>query len=387
MFMVNSFSPVRVVFGKGRLEELATVKLPGKKALICTTPDDVMKDVLKRVIPLLKKNDVEAIVYDKVIPNPTRASVMAAAEVVCENNCDFLIGLGGGSSIDTAKATAIMSKNEGDLWDYAQFGTGGKKEVKDALPVVVISTTSGTGSECDPFCVITNEVTREKLDFGIDAVYPCVSIIDPELMVGLPKRLTAFQGLDGLFHAVENYICNMHKNKLVDLYAEEAIRLIAKWLPKAYQDGTNLEARANVCYATNVLEGFNQALTFVTSHHIIGQCLGGMFPKFPHGATLIVIAEAYYTKLKEFVPEILDELGAFMGEPAVEGDPGQSFINGLTKLMDICEVRDLPMSRWDVDPAQFKEAADICVDIVGIDIDHYELSKQDIIDMLENSFR
>lgn len=387
MFIVNSYSPVRVIFGSGRLEELATVKLPGKKALLCTTPDDVMKGFLKGILKLLEKNGVETVVYDEVVPNPTRASVMKAASICRENGCEFLIGLGGGSSIDTAKATSIMACNPGDLWDYATIGTGGKKPVEKSLPVVVISTTAGTGTECDCYCVITNEVTHEKLDFGIDSIYPAISIIDPDLMVKLPKHLTAFQGLDGLFHAVENYICNKNESKLVDLYASEAIRLITRWLPEAYQNGENIEARSNVAYATNVLEGFNQALTFVTSHHIIGQCLGGLFPKFPHGATLICFAEAYYTKLKEFIPEVLDELGGFMGEPVVPGDPGQSFVNGLVKLMEACEVRDLPMSRFGVDPKKFPEAADIVKDVVGIDFDRYELSKQDIIDMLQKSYR
>ncbi|MDR2267070.1 MAG: iron-containing alcohol dehydrogenase [Christensenellaceae bacterium] len=389
MYKIDSYSPVRVIFGPGRLEDLATIKLPGKKALICVTGDQIMSKlgIQQRVIDLLKKNNVEAAVFDGVVPNPTRASVMEATNAAKKNGCDFFLGLGGGSSIDTAKAAAIMTKNPGDLWDYATFGTGGKKVVTDANPVVSITTTAGTGTECDPWCVITNEETKEKLDFGVEAVYPAISVIDPTLMMSLPKDLTAFQGLDALFHAVENYICNKGESKLVELYAKEAIQLLTKWLPLAVADGNNLEARTNVAYAACVLEGFNQALTFVTSHHIIGQCLGGLFPKFPHGATLVTTAEAYYKEIKKYVPEVFDELGSFMGEDEVAGDPGQSYINGLVKLMDTCGVRDVGMSKFGVDPAKFPEAVDIIVDIVGIDMDRYELSKQDILRILETSYR
>ncbi|MBQ2626408.1 MAG: iron-containing alcohol dehydrogenase [Eubacterium sp.] len=388
LYIVNSYSPVRVIFGAGRLQELATVKLPGKHALLCVTADHIMEKmgVQQKVLELLKENGVEVTVYDEVVPNPTRASVMKASKLANDSGCDFFIGLGGGSSIDTAKAAAIMNRMPGDLWDYANSESGGRKEVTDAAPVVVISTTAGTGTECDYFCVITNEETGEKLDFGLEAIFPTVSIIDPELMMSLPKGLTAFQGIDALFHAVENYICNAGESKLIELYAEEAIRLLTEWLPLAVEDGNNLEARTNVAYAACVLEGYNQALTFVTSHHILGQALGGVFPKFPHGATLSTIAEAYYKEIKQYIPEDFEKLGEFMGEPSVPGDPGQSYINGLTKLMDKIGIRKASMSQFGVDPSKFQEAIDTAVDVVGIDMDRYELSKDDLMRILMTSW-
>lgn len=159
MFRVDNYTPTRVVFGAGRLEELATMELPGKKAMIFVTADGLMEKlgIQKRVLDLLKKNNVEAVVYDKVTPNPMRKYVMEAKEIAKKEGCDFFIGLGGGSSIDTAKATSVMLLNEGDLWDYAYAGTGGRKEIKVAAPVMTITTTCGTGTETDPYCVITNE--------------------------------------------------------------------------------------------------------------------------------------------------------------------------------------------------------------------------------------
>jgi alcohol dehydrogenase len=130
MFMVNNYTPTRVVFGAGRLKELADIKMPGTKALICVTEDQLMEKlgIQQKVLELLNTNGIKAVVFDKVTPNPTRKGVMEALAIAEEKGCDFLIGLGGGSSIDTAKATAIMMKNSGDLWDYAYTGLAEEKK-------------------------------------------------------------------------------------------------------------------------------------------------------------------------------------------------------------------------------------------------------------------
>ncbi|WP_415978397.1 iron-containing alcohol dehydrogenase, partial [Bilophila wadsworthia] len=162
MKRIDYFIPTRIVFGAGRLKELATLSLPGKKALLCVTEDKLMEKlgIQQRVIELLGQNGVSVAVFDKVTPNPTRTGVMAAAALAKESGCDFVIGLGGGSSIDTAKAASIMMANPGDLWDYASAGSGGRKPVSGAFPVVAISTTAGTGTEADPYAVVTNEETN-----------------------------------------------------------------------------------------------------------------------------------------------------------------------------------------------------------------------------------
>lgn len=389
MFVVDTYTPTRVVFGPGRLEELATMKLPGKKALICVTADGLMEKlgIQGKVLALLEKNGVEAVVFDKVTPNPTKSGVMEAAALAKESGCDFLIGLGGGSSVDTAKAVAIMMKNEGDLWEYASTGTGGRKEVKGAAPVVTISTTSGTGTETDPYCVVTNEETKEKLDFALDAIFPVISIIDSELMVSLPRSLTLYQGFDALFHVAECYISNEHENRLLEVYSQEAVETVNKWLPAAAADGTNLEARTYMAYAADILGGYTQAIVNTTSHHIIAQTIGGLFPKVTHGLSLLFIAEAYYEKVKELRPELLDCLGSFMGVEPDPANPGQGFVTGLTKLMDETGMRSLSMSEYGITPEDFAKIADITVDNTGIEWEKYILTKQDIIEILERSYR
>ena len=392
MFRVDNYTPTRVVFGAGRLEELATMELPGKKAMIFVTADGLMEKlgIQKRVLDLLKKNNVEAVVYDKVTPNPMRKYVMEAKEIAKQEGCDFFIGLGGGSSIDTAKATSVMLLNEGDLWDYAYAGTGGRKEIKVAAPVMTITTTCGTGTETDPYCVITNEETNEKLDFAVEAIFPRVSIIDPELMTSLPRTLTLYQGFDCLFHLAECYITNKHENRLVDIYAEDGIKAVAKWLPVVAEDGANLEGRVHMSYAANILAGYTQSLINCTSHHIIGQTMGGLFPNVAHGASLILVAEEYYKHVRKYCEQIFDELGEMMGVSADANDPGQGFITGLVNLLDKTGMRDLAMSSFGIAKEDCAKIADMTVNNTGIDdMDRYpeSLTVADVQDILEKSYK
>ena len=386
MKVMESYIPTRTLFGRGVIERLGDVTLPGTKALICTgsSKSDRKAALVKKVVELLDKNGVETVVYDKIVPNPTRAGVMESALLAKQSGCDFVVGLGGGSSIDSAKATAVMMVNDGDLWDYASVGTGGRKPVEKAAPIVAVSTTSGTGTELDPYSVITNEDTSEKLDFAAYALFPTLSVIDPALMDTLPARLTVYQGFDALFHAAECYISNsVVGNELVDMYAEESVRTICKWLPIVAKDGSNMEGRDRMAYAADILSGYTQALINTTSHHIIGQCLGGLYPDMPHGFSLIVIARKYYETIARFVPEVLDRLGAMMGEAPVPDKPGMSFAAALGRLIKDTGMENISIDDFGV--KDYSKIADIVVDQVGIDFDIYALQKSDIVSILENS--
>lgn len=156
--------PTKILFGCGELRKLATEKLPGKKALIVISSGTSMKKYgyLDKVVELLQENNTESVVYDKILPNPIKSHVMEAASVCREQKCDFIVGLGGGSSIDSAKAIAVMACNDGDYWDYIPAGSGKGRPATKALPVIAIPTTAGTGTEADPWSVITNEEAKEK---------------------------------------------------------------------------------------------------------------------------------------------------------------------------------------------------------------------------------
>lgn len=388
-YVIDTYTPTRVVFGAGRLKELATVALPGKKALVCVTADGLMEKlgIQQKVLEYLGQNGCGAVVFDKVTPNPTLRGVTEATALAKAEGCDFFLGLGGGSSIDTAKAAAIMMVNPGDLWDYAYTGTGGRKQVQGAYPIVTVSTTCGTGTETDPYCVITNEATQEKLDFAVDEAFPTLSIIDPELMLSLPRTLTIYQGFDALFHASETYITNGNKNRLVTLYSSEAIRTIAEALPLVVNDPNDLDARVRLSYAANILCGYVQAITPCTSHHIIAQTAGGRFPNLPHGASLIVMAEAYYDRIRAFCPALCDEIGALMGcEPNADA-PGSAMVEGLGRLLDAAGVHGLAMSDFGIGRDDLAAIADQSVNGTGLDCDPYTLTLADVQEILERSYR
>ena len=386
---IDYFIPTRIIFGVGRLKELATIALPGNKALICVTKDGLMEKlgIQQNVIELLKQNNVSAIVFDGVTPNPTRQEVMAASQLAKDNSCDFVIGLGGGSSIDTAKAVSIVMVNSGDLWDYAAAGSGGRKQVNGAVPVVAISTTAGTGTETDPYSVVTNENTGEKLDFTLDEIFPKISIIDPSLMTSIPRDLTLFQGFDALFHAAECYVNNGGQNRLLDLYAIDAVDKVTNNLEKVLNDGNDLDARGNISYAANILCGFTQALGPCTSHHIVAQALGGLCPQVPHGAALILIAKEYYKRVQGFLPKEFDEIGAVMGVSVDVNNPGGAFLSGLTKLMSVTGADQLTMSSFGISREKLANIADIAVNTVGLDCDRYTLTEKDVFEILEKSYR
>ena len=198
------YIPTRILFGKGQLNALHTQQLPGKKALIVTTGGQSVKKFgyLSRVGQELDRAGVSHILFDKILPNPVKEHVMEGAALAKSSGCDFVVGLGGGSAIDSAKAIAIMAANSGDYWDYINGGSGkGLPVPNDPLPVVAITTTAGTGTEADPWTVITKTETNEKIGGGYDKTFPVLAVVDPELMTTVPPRLTAYQGW--LIHLAE----------------------------------------------------------------------------------------------------------------------------------------------------------------------------------------
>lgn len=383
----NLHIPTRIWFGCGEIKKLATETLPGKKAMIVISAGTSMKKYgyLDKVIGLLVENDVAAIVYDKILPNPIKSHVMEAATICREQGCDFIIGLGGGSSIDSAKAIAVMACNDGDYWDYIVGGSGKGRPVTKALPIVAIPTTAGTGTEADPWTVITNEDKQEKIGFGNIHTFPTLSIIDPELMISIPPQLTAYQGFDAFFHAAEGFIANC-ATPLSDLYALEAIRLLSKYLPVAVSDGKNLKARAKVAWVST-LAGLVESTSSCTSEHSLEHAMSAFYPKLPHGAGLIAISRAYFETFRNDCMKRYMKMAEVMTQQ--KSNRPSDFIEALEKMQKECHVDDLKLSEWGLKQEDLPAMVQNARETMGglFTLDPRPLTDKEVLDIYQKSYR
>lgn len=344
------YIPTRTLFGAGMLTRLHEQALPGRKAMVVISNGRAVRSngALDRTLAELTQAGVESVVFDQVQSNPLRATVMAGAACARENGCDFVVALGGGSVMDAAKAMAAMATNDGDIWDYIAGGTGGGKTLAhDALPVVCITTTAGTGSEADQWGVITNEATNEKIGFGgYDCLFPVLSIVDPELMCSVPATFTAYQGFDALFHSTECYISLAH-NPMSDMLALTAIENIGRYLARAVQDGNDLEAREGVAFANN-LSGQVMTVSSCTSEHAMEHAMSAYHQTLPHGAGLIMISLAYYQHFidQHVCDDRFVEMARALGKKDAEN--AQDFIKALRALQEACGVNTLKMSDFGI---------------------------------------
>ncbi|MDK2806887.1 iron-containing alcohol dehydrogenase [Thermoanaerobacterium thermosaccharolyticum] len=386
------FMPTEIIFGPGTLEKLATVQLPGKKALLVIGSGNSMRKhgYLDRVTSYLKQNNVDYVVYDKILPNPIADHVAEGAKLAKENGCDFVIGLGGGSTIDSSKAIAVMAKNPGDYWDYVSGGSGKGMEVKNgALPIVAIPTTAGTGTESDPWAVVTKTETNEKIGFGCKYTYPTLSIVDPELMVSIPPKFTAYQGMDAFFHSVEGYLATVNQPGS-DVLALQSISLITENLPKAVEDGNNIEARTALAWASTAA-GIVESLSSCISHHSMEHALSAYHPDIPHGAGLIMLSVSYFSFMASKVPDRFVDIAKAMGEDingATKEEQAMSFIKGLKKLIKNIGMEDLSLSGFGVKEDEVEKLAKNAMDTMGglFQVDPYKLSLEEVMSIYKNCF-
>jgi alcohol dehydrogenase class IV len=278
--------PTEIVFGPGRLKEAGALSARyGTRCLLVTEPRSAalgpLYDKAKESLAAAK---LAVTHFDGVVPNPTTDVVSAGARMARESGAEVVIGLGGGSSMDTAKAIAVEATHEGTCWDYLFY----KKPPTDrTLPIVCVTTTSGTGSQTTPCAVITKTDLKDKSAIWHPNIFAKVAIVDPELMRTLPARLTAMTGFDAFSHNFEAFISN-GTNPHVESIAVSAIRLIVEHLPRAVDDGTDAEAREAMAWA-DTLGGLAIASAGVTLPHGLGMQIGGHCPQVAHGQALAAL--------------------------------------------------------------------------------------------------
>jgi alcohol dehydrogenase len=354
----NLYVPTQTLFGAGMLNRLHEQKLPGRKALLVISKGKSTRanGYLDRVEQELTAAGVTFELFDQVEANPLHSTVMAGARAAWEAKAEFIVALGGGSVIDASKGIAAMAMNDGDLWDYIRFGSGKGMTLKnDPLPLVVITTTAGTGSENDAGAVITHETLHEKTALGDPRLFPRLAIVDPELTLSVPPAYTAYQGFDALFHNLEAYV-SLGANPMSDMYALTAVEAVAGNLAKAVKDGKDIEARSAVSFG-NTLAGTVMSVGSCTSEHSLEHAMSAFHQSLPHGAGLIMISLAYYRRLVEghACDDRLVRLAKAMGMKSAKRP--EDFLKALAKLQKACGVDQLKMSDYGIAKDEFPKFA------------------------------
>ncbi len=276
----------RLVFGLGAVERVGELaaEIGMKTPMLVTDQGVVAAGHAERVRQSLQRAKIQPIVFDKVRENPTTIDVQDCLQAARTMAIDGFIGLGGGSSMDTAKGCNFLLTNGGRMQDY--WGVG--KATRPMLPLIAIPTTAGTGSECQSFALIADEITHQKMACGDPKAAARIAILDPTLTVSQPARVTACTGVDALSHALETAVTTK-RNTLSLAYSREAFRLCSKSLPGVFQKGDDLEARAGMLLGAalgglaienSMLGAAHAAANPLTAHFRIvhGQAVGLMLP-------------------------------------------------------------------------------------------------------------
>ncbi|MFJ4606761.1 L-threonine dehydrogenase [Pseudomonas atacamensis] len=330
------FIPAVNIMGSGCLDEaMVAIRNYGfRKALIVTDAGLAKAGVAAMIAEKLAMQDIDSVIFDGARPNPTTANVESGLGLLKESRCDFVVSLGGGSPHDCAKGIALCATNGGQIGDYE----GVDRSSKPQLPLIAINTTAGTASEMTRFCIITDESRHVKMAIVDRNVTPLLSVNDPELMVAMPKGLTAATGMDALTHAIEAYVSTA-ANPITDACALKAMSLISSNLRLAVRDGSDLAARENMAYA-QFLAGMafnNASLGFV---HAMAHQLGGYYD-LPHGvcnAVLLPHVQSFNALVcADRLRDVAHAMGAdIRGFSAEEG--AQAAINAIRNLAKDVEI-------------------------------------------------
>lgn len=322
--------PSSLIFGVGAVEAVAEkAKEFGKtKVLIITDRGVVGAGLLEKVLTPLEQAGVKADLFDQIEPDPRDYTVIKAFEFAKKKECQLIVGLGGGSSIDAAKAVGVLISNPGPLQDYLR-GTAVKNPPP---PLIAVPTTSGTGSEVTQFSVVTDTERSFKAGIGSPLLIPRVAIVDPSLMESMPSSLAAATGMDALTHAIESFV-SVNSQPFSDALALQAIRLIGAFLRPSVANGANQEARSQMAMAST-LAGVAFSNAGVGLVHAMAHPLGGRF-QVPHGVANAILLPSIMrfnliARLEKF-GQVAQALGEKM-EGLSAADAGKKAVEAVIQL-------------------------------------------------------
>jgi len=301
--------PTELIFGRGAAKQVGKIatNLGSKKAILVTDPGVTKAGLIQGIIASLEEANVAYVIFDQVESDPSTQLVMKVTEIAKTNNCDLVIGIGGGSALDASKAIAAMVTNPGDISEYAGIG----KLNNPTIPTIAIPTTAGTGSEATYWSVLTNKETHLKAGVGSWYLMPTVALADPLLTLSLPPSLTAGTGMDALTHAIESYVCTATQ-PISEAMSEKAIALIGRSLRKAVVNGRDIQAREDMLYASLMAAlAFN--VTRLGLAHAFVVPAAAYFP-IPHGLGNAILLPHVMEFNYLACPEKFAKIAELMGE-------------------------------------------------------------------------
>lgn len=329
--------PNHTVVGTNVLGEAAPLlKKMGNKAFIVTGRHVAVSDMMKQLTALLDENGIDCVIFDGITGEPTDTMIEKGVEMLKSSGCDFIIGIGGGSPLDSAKAIAAMAVNEGSIADY-----NGKEITGEILPLAAIPTTAGTGSEATKFTVITDSEKGIKMLLKGDVLVPKLAIVDSSFTVGAPKSVTSATGLDALTHAVEAYT-SRKAFSMTDTLAVSAVKRIMKYLPIAYKEPDNSLAREQMSIAA-LEAGICINNSSVTIVHGMSRPIGALF-HVPHGMSNAMLLKECLSFAVSGAYEKFANLGRETGVASdydSDETAAEKFIDSLQSICDVCEIPTL----------------------------------------------
>jgi len=374
----------KIVFGNGELLKLAghIQDLHANNSLVVIDKNLAKTDLLEKIEKVLVPEGIKFTVYNKVEPEPPIELADEGAKLAIKNKCDIVIGIGGGSAMDVAKATAVLATAKGGAVDYL----GLNKVPKPGLPKIMIPTTAGTGSEITFTAVFVRKNLQKKEGMNSPYLYPELALLDPELTLSLPPAPTAHTGLDALCHAIESYT-SVNSSPMSKMFSLEAIALIAENLRTCVHDGKNIVAREKMLLGS-LYAGIGLANAGVTAVHSLSYPLGGKYG-VGHGLANTMMLQAVMAFNLPAALEKFTDIAVAMGE-CVDGLPEREAaylaLEAVEALIEDCGIH-ATLAQFGIKEKDFPALADVALTVARpLENNPRKITKDDMIAIYAQAF-
>jgi alcohol dehydrogenase len=388
-------NPTHLIFGAGTLSQLGEVaRKHGKKALVVTGSGSVKRSgVFDRAVASLKDAGVSVAECSGIEPNPRITSVKRGSQIASNEGCDVVIAIGGGSTMDASKVIAAAALYDGDPWDLIGHGQDNWVIPTRALPIITVPTLAATGSEMNKGAVISNDDAKVKSFVSADCLFPQIALVDPELTLTVPKDQTAYGVCDIITHVTEGYFNGIDGTPIQDRFAEGVIINAIEWGQNAVADGSDLEARTQVQWASIVaLNGWVQVGTdFAPPVHMIEHALSAHHD-ITHGAGLAVVNPAWMRFSAKARPDRFAQFAQrIFGLSAADKDDLSLAMVGIDKFKDFLRSLGCPthLSELGIGDELFSRYAEDAVLVIHDENGNLPgrppMSKADIVEVLRSA--